>query len=155
VLCRGEAYGLVERHPDPEGRRWHSLFSLSEGGRHVLDASRPGAVGRRVLIFHAELLNVQGTSARLAVGAEQHLTALHDAIQKAFGWHDDHLYSFWLDGCFWGSNELEFTSTEVPDEGRATADVPIAELGLAPGSKIAYIFDFGDEWRVLLTLFTG
>ena len=87
----------------------------------------------------------------LAVGAEQHLTALHDAIQEAFGWHDDHLYSFWLDGCFWGSNELGFTSTEVPDGG-ATADVPIAELGLAPGSKIAYIFDFGNEWRVLLTL---
>lgn len=62
------------------------------------------------------------------------------------------LYSFWLDGRFWGSNELEFTSPEVPDEGRATADVPIAELGLALGSKIAYIFDFGDEWRVLLTL---
>ena len=105
-----------------------------------------------VLVFDAELLNVRGVRARLAVGADQHLTALHNAIQDAFGWYDDHLYSFWLDGTLWGDRELEFTTPDTPDEGIRTADLPLAELDLAVGAKIAYVFDFGDEWRVRLTL---
>ncbi|TMM19795.1 MAG: plasmid pRiA4b ORF-3 family protein, partial [Actinobacteria bacterium] len=28
----------------------------------------------------------------------------------------------------------------------------IAKLGLTPGAKIAYVFDFGDSWRVALRL---
>ena len=56
-----------------------------------------------VLVFDAELLNASGLRARLAIRARQHLTALHEAIQKAFGWHDDHLYSFWIDGEFWAA----------------------------------------------------
>ena len=62
----------------------------------------------------------------------------------------DHLYSFWLDGRFWGEDEV--TSPVVPDEAERTADVPIAELDLRVGQRIAYVFDFGDEWRVRLTL---
>lgn len=105
----------------------------------------------RVFVFDAELVNAPGVSARVAVGTEQHLTALHDGIQDAFGWFDDHLYSFWLDGAFWGQKGLEFTSPITPDHGAATADVPLAELDLTLGSQIAYVFDFGDEWRVMLT----
>jgi len=105
-----------------------------------------------ILIFDAELLNASGVSARLAVGTDQHLTALHDAIQEAFGWQDDHLYSFWLDNTFWGDEEAEITSPVDPDEGTRTADLPITELDLRPGQQIAYVFDFGDDWRVRLTL---
>ncbi|MGA9314660.1 MAG: hypothetical protein WBV77_08540 [Solirubrobacteraceae bacterium] len=32
------------------------------------------------------------------------------------------------------------------------ADEPLAELDLAIGARIAYVFDYGDEWRVQLTL---
>jgi hypothetical protein len=102
------------------------------------------------LVFAAELVNVRGVRARLAVLERQPLTALHDAIQEAFGWFDDHLYSFWLDGRFWGDEEV--TSPVVPDEAERTADVPIAELDLRVGQRLAYVFDFGDEWRVRLTV---
>lgn len=105
-----------------------------------------------VLLFDAELLNVCDVGARVAVRSDQHLTALHDVLQEAFGWYDDHLYSFWLDGVFWGGDEVEYTSPDVADEAEHTADVPLAELDLAPGAKLAYVFDFGDEWRVRLTL---
>jgi Plasmid pRiA4b ORF-3-like protein len=152
VLCRGAAYGLIERRHDDEEPRWRSLLALTDAGAQVLATTRPGPVGGAALIFDAELLNAPGVSARLAVGAEQHLTVLHDAIREAFRWVDDHLYSFWLNGRFWGDSAHEFTSPIEPDGRAATADLPIAELGLEPGAVIAYLFDFGDQWRVLLTL---
>lgn len=153
VLRRGEAYGLIDRHPDPSAHRLLShQLALSPAGRRVFGAAPRDAPAMTVLIFDADLLNAPGVSARVAVRSEQHLTALHDAIQEAFGWLDDHLYSFWLDNTFWGDRESEITSPVVPDEAPRTADLPIAELDLQPGRQIAYLFDFGDEWRVRLTL---
>jgi len=153
VLCRGEAYGLVERHLEPAHPRLRRLrLSLTAAGRLSFGADPQGSTGMPALIFDAHLLNVKGVRARLAVRADQHLTALHDAIQEAFGWYDDHLYSFWLDGTFWGDEASEITSPITPDHGVHTADLPIAELDLAVGAKLAYVFDFGDEWRVRLTL---
>jgi Plasmid pRiA4b ORF-3-like protein len=112
----------------------------------------PDGLAEIALVFDAELLNVRGVRARLAVLERQPLTTLHVAIQQAFGWYDDHLYSFWLDGSFFGSDEVELTTPDAPDEGIATADVPLAELDLRPGQRIGYVFDFGDEWRVRLTV---
>lgn len=88
----------------------------------------------------------------LEVRDDQTLVDLHDGIQEAFGWLDDHLYSFWLDNRFWGNDEMEYTSPIDNDEAAHTAEVPLAELVLQPGAKIAYVFDFGDEWRVRLEL---
>ncbi|MDP9272297.1 MAG: plasmid pRiA4b ORF-3 family protein, partial [Chloroflexota bacterium] len=103
VLCRGEAYGVIARRPDPTQSRFgRGSIALSDAGRLALGLDQAGSAGMAVLVFDAELLNTRGVRARLAVRADQHLTALHDAIQEAFGWYDDHLYSFWLDGTFWG-----------------------------------------------------
>jgi len=150
VLRRGEAYGLVQRFPDPAQPRLrgHHL-ALSPAGRMVF--GRPAAAGP-VYVFDATLANVRGVGARIAVRGDQHLTAVHDAIQEAFGWLDDHLYSFWLDGRFWGDHASEYTSPITADEAPHTADVPVAELDLSVGARIAYVFDFGDEWRVRLSL---
>jgi pRiA4b ORF-3-like protein len=61
-------------------------------------------------------------------------------------------HSFWLDGSFFGDNEVERTTPDMPDAGAATADVPIADLALSVGQRIGYVFDFGDDWRVRLTV---
>lgn len=153
VLCRGETYGLVERNPDPDTpKRWHTLISLTPAARLVLGRSRSEVAGRSVFVFDAELLNDSGVSARVAVAGHEHLTELHDAIQRAFSWEDDHLYSFWLDGEFWSRDGTELVRPGTPDTDSRTADVPVAELRLKIGTRIAYIFDYGDEWRVMLTL---
>jgi Plasmid pRiA4b ORF-3-like protein len=125
-------------------------LGLSDAARGLAGPGRVAEVGDVAVVFTAELVNVRGVRARLAVLERQPLTALHDAIQEAFGWYDDHLYSFWLDGRFWGDEEV--TSPVVPDEAERTADMPIAELDLRLGQRIAYVFDFGDEWRVRLTV---
>jgi hypothetical protein len=59
-----------------------------------------------VFVFDAELVNVSGVSARVAVAEHEHLTELHGAIQQAFIWDDNDLYSFWLDGEFWSRDDL-------------------------------------------------
>jgi hypothetical protein len=155
LLWRAEGYGLVRRSPRGEpltleltaaGRR------LAAGGPPPAAATIPAVPGDTAFVFDAVLLNAHGVRARLAVLERQPLTALHDAIQQAFGWWDDHLYSFWLDGSFFGDQQFELTTPDMPDAGVATADVPIAELGLGIGQRLAYVFDFGDDWRVRLTV---
>jgi hypothetical protein len=150
VLRRAEGYGLVRRHGQTVEltAAGQDLAAIQPPAPHTITA----AAGDAALVFDAELLNVHGVHARLAVLKRQPLTALHDAIQQAFGWYDDHLYSFGLDGSFFGSDEVELTTPDRPDEGIATADVPLAELNLHPGQRIGYVFDFGDEWRVRLTV---
>jgi len=102
------------------------------------------------MVFRATLMSVKGVRATVEVRDDQTLVDLHDGIQEAFGWLDDHLYSFWLDNRFWGNDEMEYTSPVDADEGGQSAEVGLAELGLEPGAEIAYVFDFGDEWRVRL-----
>jgi len=154
LLWRAEGYGLVRQSP----RAQPLTFELTAAGHRLAAGAPPevrataAAPGDAALIFDAVLLNARGVRARLAVLERQPLTALHDAIQQAFGWWDDHLYSFWLDGRFFGSRELELTTPDMPDADVATADVPLAELGLDVGQRIAYVFDFGDDWRVRLTV---
>jgi hypothetical protein len=154
LLCQAEGYGVLERDASGRGLR----LSLTAARRAVAGglpsvrsvAPKPGDAA---LIFEADLLNVRGVRARLAVLERQHLTALHDAIQEAFGWYDDHLYSFFLDGSFFGDAPgVELTTPETPDEGVPTADVPLSELALRIGQRIGYVFDFGDDWRVRVTV---
>jgi hypothetical protein len=158
VVSRGVAYGILARHDTTEPRSYRSLITLTRAGAVALGLPIAGLTGVPVLVFDARLLSglgrdVPGVSARIAVASYQHLTALHDAILAAFGWDDDHLYSFWLDGRFWGAKDTEYTRPHTPDMHHIRpAYIPINELELATGATVAYVFDFGDEWRVELTL---
>lgn len=76
------------------------------------------AHGDTVLEVMAELESARGVRARLEVLEHQHLTTLHDAIQQAFGWGDDHLYSFWLDGGYFTGVQSEITTPATPDHVR-------------------------------------
>ena len=155
LLWLAEGYGLVRRPPRGEPLTFELTAAghrLAAGSPSPAGATIPAVPGDTALVFDAALLNARGVRARLAVLERQPLTALHDAIQQAFGWWDDHLYSFWLDGSFFGDHEVELTTPDMADAGVATADVPIAELGLGIGQRIGYVFDFGDDWRVRLTV---
>jgi hypothetical protein len=103
-------------------------------------------------VVEAELYDYPGIGAQLALGAGDTLVSLHELLRQAFGWDDPHLYSFWLDGEFWGDPATEYTAPEELEEGQQSAQIALERLDLRPGQQIAYIFDFGDEWRVLLTV---
>ncbi len=99
-------------------------------------------------VLRATLNDYPDVSQTLALGEEHTLELLHTLLRAAFGWHDDHLYSFWLDGRFWGDPATEYTSPVEAEPGARTARVRLADLGVRASQEIAYVFDYGDEWRV-------
>jgi hypothetical protein len=108
------------------------------------------ATGEATFFITAELVDHPGVRRLVAVPADETFEDLHHLLRRAFEWEDDHLYSFWLDGQFWGDPASELTSPIEAEPGARTADVPIGTAGLSAGREVAYLFDFGDEWRVRL-----
>ncbi len=102
--------------------------------------------------LRAELVDHPGVARTIAVAQDQTLEQLHEALRMAFGWADAHLYSFWPSGEFWDDGEEYTAPFEVEERGpnARSANVAIGELDLRKGKKIAYLFDYGDEWRVAL-----
>lgn len=116
-----------------------------------------------VYVFNAELVGFRGVRRTLAVRSGQTLVDLHHALQGAFDWDDDHLYSFWLKGEFWSRDGSEYTHPLHVAQPSAlgpfatgaaprSAKTRLNRLRLRKGQRIAYLFDFGDEWRVRLVL---
>lgn len=110
---------------------------------------------QQTYVFGTELVGFEGVRRTITVRDDMTLVDLHYALQSAFGWDDDHLYSFWLDGSFWASATGHYMhpyhAASVDPPGRS-ACARLDELALAEGQKIAYEFDFEREWRVLLEL---
>jgi hypothetical protein len=88
----------------------------------------------------------------IAIREDQTLEQLHEALRLTFGWFDAHLYSFWIEGEHWDSEAAEYTAPfEIEnEEDKLSADTSIAKVGLEQGSKLSYVFDFGDQWRLTL-----
>lgn len=82
---------------------------------------------------------------RLVVRDDATLEELHYAIQIAFGWSNDHLHQFTVDGDrFVGSpgGEASIDEDEAP-----SYSIVLRELGFGPKSKLLYTYDFGDSWE--------
>lgn len=86
---------------------------------------------------------------RIELSSDHTLLDLHNSIQHAYSFEDDHLYSFFMDGKR-PSDEV-FTSP-YDDDGPHVDVVRIGELELTVGQKILYLFDYGDMWRFLVEL---
>ncbi|MHC1611576.1 MAG: plasmid pRiA4b ORF-3 family protein [Candidatus Methanospirareceae archaeon] len=86
---------------------------------------------------------------RIEISADHTLLDLHRAIQKAYNFDDDHLYSFFMDGRAWS---YERFASPYEEEGPWVDDVRIGELGLFIGQNILYLFDYGDQWHFRVEL---
>jgi Plasmid pRiA4b ORF-3-like protein len=111
-------------------------------------------VAGETYVFKAALVGFRGVSRKVALRGDETLADLHQLIQFAFDWDDDHLYSFWLSGEFWDRRPgVEFARPDLGlESGQRSARTRLDRLALQAGQKIAYVFDYGDEWRVRLTL---
>src|SRR5208282_1949170 len=83
---------------------------------------------------------------RFVVPASITLDRLHDVLQIVMGWTDSHLHSFTIAG-------QEFTENpEEPDQGVEETGVVLGALIRKPGTKFAYLYDFGDGWGHTITV---
>lgn len=81
----------------------------------------------------------------IEIGEDQTLEDLHMGIQRAFGWYNDHLYSFFMDGNP-RNHSSEYTAPyEVPEGVPTTEEAVLKDLNLSVGKKFLYIYDFGDN----------
>ena len=89
----------------------------------------------------------------IEIGGNDSFDDLHDAIQEAFDFDDDHLYVFFMDNRRWSSEEEScFWSPHYQDIGIFADEKLIGQVGLMEGQKFMYLFDFGDEWIFEITV---
>lgn len=75
---------------------------------------------------------------RLQVPSTTSLAELHDIIQAAMGWYDCHLHQFEVNGVHYADTEHMLEDTT--DEARRTL------AAMQAGDRLAYWYDFGDDW---------
>lgn len=83
---------------------------------------------------------------RLEVPGDMTFAALHQAIQKAMGWEDYHLWAFYVDKTELAPPqpaEFDFPGAPRPlQAARKTLDEMLARRRI----KFRYIYDMGDDW---------
>ena len=84
---------------------------------------------------------------RVLVPATIKLDLLHEIIQNAMGWLDCHLHLFEIGGVMY-SIPSEDDELGMEDERR----VSLKKALLKVGSKIKYVYDYGDSWRHTILL---
>lgn len=102
----------------------------------------------QTIIFKVVFKHKRGIWRKIEMKAIDTLEDLHNSIQNAIEWGNDHLYSFFMDNKFHkGDFDAEYTCPYEP-EGRKTADkAKVGIFGFTKGQKFAYLFDFGDGHR--------
>jgi hypothetical protein len=117
----------------------------------ALAAPLPEGAERSLFRLHVQLEDHPEVWRRLELRGDHTLLDLHEAIQDAFGWDDDHLYAFYLSGKAWDQS-TEYESPYADGAGRDVSRYALAQLQLRARKKFLYIFDFGDEWRHRITV---
>ena len=86
----------------------------------------------------------RGIWRKIELAAKHSLDDLHTAIQEAFDFNNDHLYSFFMDNKKWSYDRYTSPNDE---EGPFADEVALGELQLFTGKTFLYLFDYGDEWE--------
>ncbi len=85
----------------------------------------------------------------ITIGGQHTLADLHDAIQRAFNWDADHLFSFFLSGQPWDAASEYAMRLDTPSPGGQAPGLASTttcdNLGLQVGQSFLYLFDYGDE----------
>lgn len=77
------------------------------------------------------------------------LKVLHDIVQIAMGWFDQHLWEFTIGKQRYG---LSFEEDWGTEPRREATRVRLRDVLTGPKTTIDYIYDFGDSWEHRLTI---
>jgi len=81
---------------------------------------------------------------RVLAPATLPLKRLHDTIQAAMGWLDQHLYEFRVGERRYGAPDLEDAPGSGVVDARLVKLSALVEKGI---DRFLYVYDFGDDWR--------
>lgn len=132
---------------EPFEKAFKGIFPESELDAAGIDAlfgnsDRPVDIGGNLYVF--KVVYKRGIWRRIRLSSAHTLRHLHEAIQEAYCFDDDHLYAFFMDGKPWAGKAYWSPDNDRPPY---TDKAAIGRLGLKRGQKFLYLFDFGDEWR--------
>ena len=82
---------------------------------------------------------------KIEMKGSQTLHDLHQAIFKAFGRYEEHLYAFFLSNKLWDSSS-EYGLPDPESNARNAKKTRIGSLGLKVNRRFLYLFDFGAQW---------
>lgn len=140
-----ERIAVEEKEQAPRLMAWRALRDRD------LRPANAAPVG--ALDFEVRLVHGPKASRTLRVKSTQALDELHYAVQDAFEWDADHLYSFFLDADRLDpSTRIDAPEAEEDEAVLAASEVEVGSLGLAKGDRILYLFDYGDEHVFTLTV---
>lgn len=93
---------------------------------------------------------------RLDLRSDLSLAAVHEVLLAAYGWAGGHLHRFALGGDAFDAGAewflCEFDVEEGDDLGTPDSDVTLDETLGEPGDVLNYVYDYGDDWDLVLRL---
>ena len=116
--------------------------------RKNLEQKATGELKEGIVIFKVSLGKVYR---KLAVPSTISLDELASSILTAFSFSNDHLYQFYYKNKYGITERIVHSSVDSEYE-RYTSEYAVAELALYEGMEIVFHFDFGDDWRFLMTV---
>lgn len=84
---------------------------------------------------------------RVSIGTGATFADLHHVIQSLFDWEDCHLHSFMKRQ---GRRVTESIGPDPDNDDRSEDEVLLKDVFKRKGSKIHYLYDFGDHWSHLI-----
>ena len=86
---------------------------------------------------------------KIRIGGRATLEELHEAIQRAVDFDNDHMYCFTIG---FGRTKKSYYHPYCRDEAYLANEVYLQEILLYEKMKFEYLFDFGDCWRFEITV---
>lgn len=80
---------------------------------------------------------------KIKLSSHHTLDDLHNMIQEAFDFDNDHMYAFYMDMKRFSDNAYNCPEDDI---GPYAHEAVIGNIGIYAKQEFMYLFDFGDEW---------
>lgn len=114
----------------------------------------------KTFIFTTSFFRKKGISRDVEILENATLYSLAEAIVRAYGFDFDHAFGFFSDikeHCFDSKRKYELFADMKekdiePTGAQSVKTTKISKVWLAPGDKMMFLFDYGDDWRFVVAL---
>ena len=147
-------WGMDIRYADKDDNIFDQLLQGIETAAVTAAPELTVEAANQIYRFKCALKHRKGLWRRIEIRGGQTLSEFNRILVGAFGHEWDHMGGFWKRvrrGNSKRFREIDLGSIDPFGDGDG-ADTTIAEIDLAPGDAMKYVFDFGDWHEHLLTL---